>query len=392
MKTKESIKIIVIVTGLSISSICCQQSAGLGAIDPVAAINERHANKYGNFDLPRKIGVVENVGLELPKISPDGKWILYLRTDCEHLSPMTLFGSPVPSDTPSEGTLAVWLRSVQGNAPGRPLSTVRWAHSAVWSPDSRAVVYVVNEPPISWIEHVNLADGTRTRLGQKRMINCLPRFDSDGRAILYCAAEGVAGPFKIYHQNLDQTEPTPVSPEGMDCLLPVLYQNDGRVICASLQADQFRWIAASSQGMNILAESYGLADRSTLLQTWAGVIDPVSPDRQKFMFYDTVQSRICMYYQPEKIVRSHRNDSIAACWMDDQTITLATADRVFLVNTQTGMSLELFNGAWIPGRYLDSERKLILLGRENSRRFSIMEIQFHDRTTTTGSHGRGGKQ
>jgi hypothetical protein len=374
-----------------VSSISCQQSAGPATIDPVASINERHANMFGNYDLPRKIGSVENVGLELPKISPDGKMMLYLRTDCEQLSPMTLFGSPEPTDTPAKGMLTIWLRPVKGSSPGRSLSTARWAHSAVWSSDSSAVAYVVNEPPNSWIEHVDLISGTRTRLGQKGMINCLPRFAIDNRTILFCGAESVAGPFRIYRQSLGQAEPTQVSPPGMDCLLPVLQQDDGRVICASVQGDQLRWIAANPQGMMTLAESCGSADRSTMLQIWAGVIEPVSPDRQKFLFYDTIQSRMCVYHRPEKIVRFHRSDSIAACWLDDQAIALATADRVFLVNIQTGMSLELFNGAWIPGRYLGAERKLLLFGRENSRRLSIMEIQFHDRINLAGDNGRGGK-
>jgi hypothetical protein len=392
MMIKKLLKIIVVVAGLLIILTGCQQTAGPAAIDTVASINERHANTFGSFDLPRKIGSVENVGLELPRISPDGKMMLYLRTDCEQLSPMTLLGSPDPNDTSVEGTLAVWLRPVQGNSAGRAISTARWAHSAVWSPDNRAVAYVVNEPPVSWIEHVDLENGTRTRLGQKGMINCLPRFDADSRTLLFCATNNISDPFSIYRQALDQGEPTLVSPQGMDCLMPVLQQDDRRIICASSQNDQLRWVAANSQGITSLADRCGGFDRSMILQTWAGVIDPISPDRQNFLFYDTLQCRICVYHRPEKFVRFHRSDSIAACWLDDQAIALATVDRVFLVNTQTGMSLELFNGSWIPARYVSVERKLILFERENSRRFSIMEIQFHDRINETTTKGRGSKQ
>jgi hypothetical protein len=391
MRTKNKIILFAMMLSVPIVPAGCQNAEKSVKVNPVTEINERHANAYGNFDLPRKIGSVENVGLELPKISPDGKMMVYFRSDCESLSTMTLLGSPLPSDTPADKSLTIWVRPVQGSSAGRMISTQRWCHSPVWSPNSRAIVYVVNEPPVSWIEHVDLESGTRTAMGQKGMINCLPRFDSDGQTILFCSAEKVNGPFRIYRQALDQKEPTAISPQGMDCLLPVLRQKDGRVICASSSDEQLRWITADSQGTSLLVDHCGNFDKPAVLATWAGISEPVSPDRQSILFYDSIQNRICIYHRDEKFVRNHRSDSIAACWLDDRAIALATAERVFLVSTQTGMSLELFNGAWIPGRYLTGERKLILFGRENARRFSIFEVQFRNRDSKSGENKRGVK-
>ena len=60
------------------------------------AKNERHVALFGDFELPRRLGSVENVNLQIPTISPDGNQMLYLRTDRDFLSPMTLLGSTDP--------------------------------------------------------------------------------------------------------------------------------------------------------------------------------------------------------------------------------------------------------------------------------------------------------
>jgi hypothetical protein len=109
------------------------------------ATNERHARLFGDTDLPRRIGAVENVGLQIPRVSPNGRQMLYLQTDQDYLSPLTLLGSPDPQHTPPEGSLSVWLRPVEGAALGRRFSPQRWAHSPVWSDTGDAVAYVVNE-------------------------------------------------------------------------------------------------------------------------------------------------------------------------------------------------------------------------------------------------------
>jgi hypothetical protein len=366
----------VILLGLS-SLAGCRIASGPASLQTPAAINERHVRQFGNFGLPQKKGAVENIGFQLPVISPDGEWMLYLRTDCETISPLTLLGG----DTPAEGTLSIWIRPVSGTLTGRQLSTRRWAHSPVWSDNGRAVAYVANEPGGSVIVHVNLADSSERVLGLAGAINCLSRFDADDRTVLFCSARNLNEPFCVYRQSIDQHSPQPLSPKGMDCVLPILHDRSGRVVSGCMRGQQLNWVLADLQNASDLDPNGGFGEKSAIFQIWAGIGSPLSPDRRSFLYYDTFQNRICVCHVAERTVRRHRPETIAACWLDDQAIALATADRTFLVNNQTGMSLELFNGTWIPARYVPASRRLILFGKENSRRLSIMEVRFQDRVS-----------
>ncbi len=445
---------------------------------------------------------------------------------------MTLLGSPDPRHTPPDGTLAIWIRPLEGDSPGRRLSQQRWAHSPVWSPSGRAIAYVVNgewpmsnsefgrtmnrdatvreregrdatvreregrdatvrepegrdatvrEPEYrdatnadpargSFIAHLDLNTGVESALGAAGAINCLPRFDTDrrgsrshtslgsrsptglesrsdtglgsrshiGDALLFCAGEKPEGPFRVYRQRVGDPEPVALTPLGSDCLFPVVSDapdaaasttggtgfqpvNSGRaVLCAEAAGEHLAWVTsrqpadAPSRELQITnyelrttndeqgeastlrnssfvirnSAAWGLSARPAMLQTWGGIASPLSPDRQAVLFYDTVQDRVCVLSVNERIVQRHRPRSIAGCWLDPQSIALATPDGVFVVNRTTGLSIPLFNGQWIPCRYVPTTRRLILLGRVAAshrsgqrapRRFEIWEVVFKGR-------------
>jgi hypothetical protein len=343
------------------------------------ATNERHARLFGDTDLPRRIGAVENVGLQIPRVSPNGRQMLYLQTDQDYLSPLTLLGSPDPQHTPPEGSLSIWLRPVEGAALGQRLSPQRWAHSPVWSDTGDAVAYVVNEPPESYIVHVDLSTGRQTLLGRPGMLNCLPRFDGNDQTLLFCAGEEAAGPFRVYQQAVGDAEPTALTPAGADCLFPVMSDGRGSVLCAQVSGEHLNWVKSGPGGIATLASQCGLSARPGVLQTWAGVASPLSPGRDGVLFYDLARDRVCVLHVAERVVRRHRPGSIAACWLDNETIALAIPDGAFVVNTTTGMSISLFNGQWLPSRYVPATRRLILLGHDTPRRFAIWEVVFKTR-------------
>lgn len=354
----------------------CQSPQPRPAPDTDAARNERHLELFGGFDLPRNIGAVENIGLQLPVISPDGEQMLYLRTDSEHLTLMTLLGSADPRHTPLQGTLSVWIRSTEGANPGRPLSMQRWAHSPVWSETGHAAAYVFNEPPGSFIVHVDLVTGKQTILGVQGAINCLPRFGDDDRAILFCSGPGADGPFRICRQSIGDSSPTPLTPEGMDCLFPLAADSRGQVLCARVEGDGLCWTQAGLEAATDLLSDCGLGRRPDVLQTLAGIGSPLAPDGRSLLFYDARLNRISTYNTASRRAVRHRPASIAACWLSGEAIALATADGVFLVNTVTGLSPGLFNGAWIPRRYVPANRRLLLLGKDSARRFTVVEVTF----------------
>lgn len=354
----------------------CQGPPKAGPRDSLANEQERQHQLFDSFKLPEKLGTVDNLGLQLPAVSPDGTQILFLRLDAPTVSPLTLLGSDAPGDTPAEGTLSIWLRPLKGTGGGRRLSSQRWAHSPIWSASGQAVAYAVNEPPGSRIVHVDLTTGRETVLGLPEAVNCLPRFDGDDRTLLFCGGPGPSGPFRVFRQVVSAGPPVPLTPEGQHCLLPVMSRDDGRVLCARADGNSLSWVQAGPAGVVDLAGPIGAAGAAALA-VWAGITEPVSPDRASFAFYQEGADRICAFDVEGKRLARHRMGSIAACWLDHEFMALATPDGLFVVNAFTGVSLSLMSGSWIPARYVPASHALIVLGKgPTPSRLSIYQIVF----------------
>lgn len=348
----------------------CAAPGKPAAVPATQAARDSVSRLLQDIDPPRRIGVVENCGLQIPAISPDGRQLLYLRVDQARAPAASLLGA----ETPPTGTLSIWIRPVQGAALGNRLSAQRWAHSPVWSDSGQAVAYVANEPAGSVIMHVDLATGLQRRLGLPDAMNCLPRFDADDQTLLFCAAPSVDGPFRIYRQVVGESQPTAVSPEGADFVLPVKLGAADRVLCARAEGDRLNWVWAGRDATTAVAPAWGQSSRMEWLQIWAGIAAPVSPDRDAVLFYDCACDRVCVLHLAERTLRQHRPGSIAGCWLDRRTIALATQAGVFITDTQTGQSAQLLSGPWIPCRYVPGERRLILLGQQTSQYFAIWEV------------------
>jgi len=365
----------VVVISACLALAGCQATPSAGPADKLTASNQRHMNLFGNFDLPRKIGTVENVHVQVPVFSPDGSQLMYLRTDQDELSPMTLLGSA--AHTPDDGTLSVWVRPAEGNGVGRRLSSGRWAHSAVWSNSGRSAVYVVNEPPGSMVVHVDLASGEQRRLGVAGAINCLARLSAcDDETVVFCTGKDPNGPFRVARQSLREFEPTLLTPEGMDCVQPIQPGCGGTLFCARAAGERLNLAICGPEGVADEAPDCGSSRQPEMLAAWAGIATPLGPDGRSLMFYDPLQDRICIYHASDRRVMRHRPGSIAGCWLTAEAIALATDRAVLTVNTITGLSPTLFDGTWIPAVYVPATRRLLLLGRDNAVRFSIVEVVF----------------
>lgn len=212
----------------------------------------------------------------------------------------------------------------------------------------------------------------------------MPRFDGDDRTLIFCAGEAATGPMRIYRQRLGEPQPTPLSPDGADCLCPVMSRGNA-VLCVQVEGEHLNWAWCTVNGSRALATQWGLSGRVELLQTWAGIATPVSPDRDGVLFYDIAQDRVCVLQVSEKVLRRHRAGGIAACWLDGQTLALATPAGAFVTESKTGISKPLFNGQWIPCRYVSSSRRLILLGQQGSSRFAIWEVLARSEGEATGT-------
>lgn len=368
----------LVIASAALLVAACQPMGSASSAPSPETVDDEHLKPFGDFELPRKIGSVDNVGLQIPTVSPDGEQLLYLRSDRDDLALMSLLGSPDPLHTPPDGELAIWQRPVSGTLTGRRISPERWAHSPVWSDSGQAIVYVVNQPPGSYIVHLELTSGQRTPLGLGNAVNCLPRFGPDDDTVVFCAGPTPAA-FRVFRQRVGEPEPTALTPPGGNYSLPLAASTTDQVWCTRADGSELTWIAARPDNAQTLVSLWGTADQPDLLQTWAGIANPLSPDGRSFLFYDAARNRIRAYHATDRRVVGHRLGSIAACWLGPETIALATADGVFLVDTASGRSPGLFNGSWIPCRYVPRTGQLLLLGRERVNRFSIVEVLFRPR-------------
>lgn len=335
---------------------------------------EDHQLRWGQFS-PKKLGTVANIGLQLPAVSPDGQYMLYLRGQAPFLSPMSLLGSPDLRHTPAEGTLSVWLRPTEGTGFGQQVSTERYAHSPTWSSTGRAAVYVVNDPPLSYLVHVNMADGSHTRMGLPGAINCQPRFAGDDTTLLFCAGPTV-GELAVYRQAVGG-DPERLTPQQGPFYFPLIA--DGRqVVCGQIAGDTLQLAQADTAGSTPLFEQVHSAALPSLPTFLAGIGDPLSPDGQFILFYNDLRSRVGVGRLKSGRVFYHRSGSMAACWLDGENIALVTTDYLFAIQADTGISLTLMNGAWLPRRYVERERRLILLGRDEKARdrLTVWELVF----------------
>jgi hypothetical protein len=350
-------------------------------------LQEAHRSAFSDFDLPRKIGAVENIGLQLPCVSPDGKRLLYLRSDQDSLSPLTVLGSTAPQDTPPAGVLSIWLRPIEGTVLGQRISPGRWCHSAAWSRSGNRLVYVSVEQSGTSIVVFEPATHREQKLGVAGHVNCMPRFAVDERTVIFCSAAAYGEPLRIYRQS-EGGQPVALSPEGQDCVLPVLLRDDGSAVCGVLESDLLSWATAHPDRLDQIAPQSSVGTRPEFLNTWAGVPDPISPDLRTLLFYDARQSRIAALDLAARIVRRHRTGSIAACWMTERAVALATPDNLFCVDAETGVSLPLMNGPWIPARYMRDENRLILMGRERAAaRLSLYAMNFRPHPQSAPAEG-----
>lgn len=361
---------------------CAQQTPA--PVDPLMQSMDQHREVFGSFELPRKIGSVLNVGSQLPAISPDGRQLLYLRREAESLQR----ASSDDGETAGQGPLSLWLRPADGMALGRRISQERWAHSAVWSPSGQYIAYVGAKGNGAAIVRFNVETGQRDVLGDGDAFHCLPQFDGDDARLLFCRGESETGPYRVCRQTVGEAQPTSLTPDGMSCSLPVLSVENG-VVCARADGEHMGWVECTPEHMADLAPGFGPSQSSELGNTWAGINVPVSPDRKSFIYYSGNHNRVAVCHLADKVVRQHRPGSIAACWLTNEAIALATAEGLFAVNTATGVSATLLSGGWVPMRYVPASSKLYLLGKEDGpSTLAVYELIF--RPNTAGSAGRSG--
>jgi dipeptidyl aminopeptidase/acylaminoacyl peptidase len=342
-----------------------------GAPDYVAW--EQTKARFRNFRI-QKIGGVEKHWLELPRASPDGESLLYLRSQDQAPDRRTLL---VEKDaTPPDGELQIWLRPTAGADPGQRISEEEWVHSARWSPDGSSIVYAANGRDGSSRMVWRSLNGDVRMFGAPKQRNCSPTFSGNGSEIVWSASPIEEDRFSLFRADISEPDSTPISTQILG-LHPVGAEDGSGVFYLSLASDRAQlWRSdETSRSFLLLVEDCGPANPIALLNSLASVPQPVGPDGS-FCLFDTRRERILTVSPDGSIIQRHREGTFAACWIEAGLIVIATENDLFLTDTTSGMSLTLLNGSWLPIHYDRDGRRLLLLGRSSEARFSVYRLEF----------------
>ncbi len=132
-------------------------------------------------------------GLELfPKISPDGKWIAFLRTPSPNPKADPCTQQPGDFDTCTSPLPALYVVHPDGTGLVKLLENVRLFNSPynqpAWSPDSQTVA-VVSGQPEAHISLVNLSNNKVKHIESFGPVSGAPVWSPDGNFLAFTAAE-----------------------------------------------------------------------------------------------------------------------------------------------------------------------------------------------------------
>ena len=256
-----------------------------------------------------------NAGLQLPRVSPSGRWVAYLDVDRQV--------EPVAADALVTGRglggVSLWLRRVESDGLARNIAAgdATWP---TWSPDSRRLYFISHESgggcALAWHD-VASAQTRRLAVGINRML--MPAASPDGRRVAVAGYGQVADQAVIFLIDLETGRATPGPPPtlGGAQLAPRWLDRDTLVF---VELDDhggglMRWTPGSPTAVPVgpLELPASVFDAVHLD---AGLADPLSPDRRWYTYYATGEDRLGFVDLAEGTTRWSEAGHRAGRWWD----------------------------------------------------------------------------
>lgn len=327
-----------------------------------------------------------SAGLQLPRVSPDGRWVAFLDADEESL--------PVAAESWVSGRglepVSLWLRGVDADGLARNLA---WGHAAwpTWSDDSSTLVFISHDPDTgcALAFHDVVSNQTqRLAVGLKKMLT--PALSPDGRQVAVAGYGEIAEQALLFIVDLEtgQARPGPPPALGGAQLMPAWLDRDTLIF---VELDErggglMRWHTAEP-----LAEPVAPLRLPTsvfdAVHIHAGVPQPVSPDRRHFTYYSPQTDQMHWVDLQTGEPSDLRVADRAGIWWNDEWFLVAEPERLALVSPPQANDeadppvsderprMNLLPGRWAP-LWADPDQQSILLVGESDTpsRFRFLQL------------------
>lgn len=317
---------------------------------------------------------IPNNGLQLPAVSPDGKWIAYL--DFHSDEPIELAGLFTGRGLQP---MSLYVRPVTQGAKAKLVCESGAAWPA-WSPDNKKLVFVAyDEVGQCRLGIYDVGTGTTRYVstGQKHIM--MLTVSPSGKEAVLVVPGTTAKPSSLYVLNLDTSKVEQICKTNLQgSKFWPQWTRDGRIIFV-LCHDGRSWLAQCWPGKfppEKLCEIGISPSQIGMFQALAGLGKPLSPDDKHFAYYDTMADRIVLLRLLDGQQIKLPADTRAGCWLDSRRFVAADEKQMRLFTIPPTAPALLMRGSWLPLNGNPHTGEIILCTRGRHRSvFSLVRMR-----------------
>lgn len=320
-----------------------------------------------------------NALLQLPRVSPDSRWIAYLDRAGD--------GPPISSDALITGRglrgFSLWLRSIESDDDAKAVaySGACWP---VWSPDSRQLCFVTyDEDQRASLGVYDTGAGTIAKhaVGLRHML--MPAAGPTGLVAVSAYGE-VPDRALIFIVDLDSGQALPGPPGEHGAQIYPRWISSRTLVYIELAGDvaHLRSWEMGSDKPNTLATLPAPASIFDAQHLLAGINDPLRHDLGAYAFYNPSLDRVELVDYATITARALPAGFRGGAWWGDDWFIAGADDRVELASSRrtdgdTGSPrmIGLLTGRWLPIWADRSRQAALLLGESDTPgRFKLMQL------------------
>ena len=321
----------------------------------------------------KRLGEVPNSGLQLPAVSPDGRWIALLEVGSpEPVPPAAMFSGKGLEQ------VSLTLRSLKDDGKERVVCEAGACWPA-WSPDGQWLAFIVyNEGKCRLAVH-DLFEATTKRIELDAATAAMPAFSPHGRQIALVVDPDRPGECRLLLLNprTGETLPSPRVDEMEQVLLPQYASADTLMFLGRRNGHTclYRW-SLRERTPRRLYDIPIPAKLTQAAQAFAGIAQPLSPDGRTLAWYDVRTDRIVLLDISTGEQRSLKPRSRAGCWFGPASFVAATDKELLLAQVRKPERKNLLRGQWLP-RWADPQTSQMLLLTRGSDpwRFGLLRFE-----------------